>query len=288
MPNLEHVKISVLMPIYDTNPQYLREAIESILNQTFSVFEFLILNDSPDNKKLEKIVRSYQDSRIIYFENEKNIGISASRNKLLNMARGEYIAVMDHDDISLPTRLEEELRVLDADPFLGVVSCFFQRIGEKNIVERPVETTGIVKGLIAGGCYLLHPASMIRKSVLDDLCLSYEEEFSPAEDFALWCRLVGKTKFYNIPKKLFLYREHDANTSARQRKKMQMASQKVCEFVRKEHPEMWDEIKGSVRYFIKIFGIPFIKVKKRGLLTKYYLLGFIPLFSVQEKGIVSV
>ena len=102
-------RVSVLTPIYNTNPAHLREMIESILNQTFTDFEFLILNDSPDNAKIEKIVKSYKDKRIKYFKNETNMGITPSRNKLLKMARGEYIAVFDHDDISVPTRLEREV-----------------------------------------------------------------------------------------------------------------------------------------------------------------------------------
>ena len=102
------VKVSVLMPVYKTPEKYLRAAIESILQQTFTDFEFLILDDYPlDNR--QKIVASYADKRIKYFENSQNMGISASRNKLIDMAKGEYLAVFDHDDISLPQRLEKEV-----------------------------------------------------------------------------------------------------------------------------------------------------------------------------------
>ena len=94
------VKVSVLTPLYNTDPVFLREMIESILNQTFRDFEFILLNDSPDNREIEEIVRSYQDPRIVYVENESNLGISESRNKLLALSRGEYVAIFDHDDIS--------------------------------------------------------------------------------------------------------------------------------------------------------------------------------------------
>ena len=121
-------RVSVLTPIYNTKPQYLRECIESILNQTFKDFEFLILNDSPDNKEIEKIVKdyAYKDKRIKYYKNDKNIGIAKSRNKLLDLASGEYIAVFDHDDISLPTRLEQEVKILDENPKIGAVSGFLR------------------------------------------------------------------------------------------------------------------------------------------------------------------
>lgn len=92
------------MSIYNTKESHLKEAVSSILNQTFADFEFLIVNDSPQNTDLDKIINSFDDKRIRYFKNNQNLGIAASRNRLLELAQGEYIAVMDHDDISLPER----------------------------------------------------------------------------------------------------------------------------------------------------------------------------------------
>ena len=90
-------KVSVLMPIYKTNEKYLKEAISSILNQSYTDFEFLILDDCPEDTR-EEIVKSFKDKRIKYFKNERNLGITPSRNKLIDMAKGEYLAVFDHDD----------------------------------------------------------------------------------------------------------------------------------------------------------------------------------------------
>lgn len=84
-------KVSVLMPIYKTNLVHLKESIESILSQTFQDFEFIILNDSPDNVELDKLVKSYEDERIVYLKNEKNMGITQSRNKLLDLAKGSIL-----------------------------------------------------------------------------------------------------------------------------------------------------------------------------------------------------
>lgn len=91
---INNPKVSALTPIYNTDPEYLREMIGSILNQTFSGSEFLILNDSPDNNEIEKIVLEYakKDKRIKYSKNDYNMGITPSRNKLLEMANGEYLA----------------------------------------------------------------------------------------------------------------------------------------------------------------------------------------------------
>ena len=100
-------RVSVLMPVYNTKPEQLREAMDSILAQTFGDFEFLILNDRSTDPQVEEVVKSYSDPRIVYAVNERNLGISGARNRLLDMAQGEYLVVMDHDDISLPERFEK-------------------------------------------------------------------------------------------------------------------------------------------------------------------------------------
>ena len=97
-------EVSVLLPVYNTPEDFLRQAVESILNQTFQDFELLIVNDA-STTDVEKVIRSYSDSRIKYFKNKTNLGISGTRNILLDKAQGKYLAVMDHDDISLPERL---------------------------------------------------------------------------------------------------------------------------------------------------------------------------------------
>lgn len=101
-------EVSVLLPVYNTPEDFLRQAVESILNQTFQDFELLIVNDA-STTDVEKVIRSYSDSRIKYFKNKTNLGISGTRNILLDKAQGKYLAVMDHDDISLPERLAREV-----------------------------------------------------------------------------------------------------------------------------------------------------------------------------------
>ena len=111
-------KVTVLMPVYNCE-KYLRESIESILNQTFKDFEFLIINDGSSDKSAE-IVESYNDNRINFVQNEKNIGLAASLNRGLDIAKGEYIARMDADDISLPERLEKQVRFMETNPQIGI------------------------------------------------------------------------------------------------------------------------------------------------------------------------
>ncbi len=287
--------VSVLMPIYNTNESHLREAIESILRQSFEDFEFLILNDSPENLFLDEIVASYADKRIIYFKNEENLGITPSRNKLITLAKGEYIAVMDHDDISLPKRLAQQVRKMDENPNLGVVSNLVNTMQGTELYFP--EHDSDIKALLMETCALVHPTSMIRKSVLLNNNIMYEEEYSPAEDYRLWCKLIGITEFYNIQEVLFIYRDHEENTSSKQKEKMQNATSEIHKHVRKEHfPLYYYHIstcnKASSRflpkakrlYKVKLFScIPFLFIEKNNDVLYFKLFGIIPLFSIKGR-----
>lgn len=245
-------KISVLMPVYRTKEAYLRQAIESILQQTFGDFEFLILDDCPEFP-LENIVNSYKDERIVYTKNESNLGISDSRNKLIDMARGEYLAVMDHDDISLPERFAKEVKFLDEHPDVGVVGTWYERFPDGKIKKRFVINRQIERDLMFN-CSILHPSSMIRKSVLLENNIRYEKQYSPSEDYALWCNLIGKTEFANIPEVLFKYRDYGENTSKIQAQKMEKAAQEIRRVMEKRFPQLVKE--ASVKEKVYFCGIP--------------------------------
>lgn len=278
-------KVSVLTPIYNTVPQYLRECIESILNQTFTDFEFLILNDSPENKEIEDIVQSYHDPRIKYYKNEKNMGISDSRNKLIDFSKGEYLAIFDHDDISLPTRLAEEVTVLDSHPEIGVVSGNFQSIPSFCSSKQPEENINIKIALMRTMA-ISHTHAMIRKSVLENYNIRYEKEFSPAEDYRLALRLIPFTMFYNIQSVVGYYRDDETNTSHKRREQMINADALCRCYAISQYPYLY-QINSLTRQlchekWLKLFGsIPFIKIRVKHRNTKFFLFGFIPLFSLK-------
>lgn len=279
-------KVSVLTPIYNTNPMHLREMIESILNQTFADFEFLILNDSPDNSEIEQIVSEYaeQDKRIKYFRNEKNMGISHSRNKLLEMATGEYVAIFDHDDISMPTRLEQEVKILDQHPEIGAVSGFLRFFGGKheNSLHTCPEHDFEIKCTMCDGCYFPHTASMLRKSVLDKNNIRYEACFSPCEDFQLWNRLMDVTQFYCIQQVLVRYRNFDGNTTSRTKKIMDRLHIAIKADVISRYPYylVWlkrHSIRMGTLFRLRLFGfIPLLKIKNNWIL----LFEIIPVFKL--------
>lgn len=275
-------KVSILTPIYNTKEEWLRENIESVLIQTFQDFEFIILNDSPNNDKLKEIVLSYKDSRIKYFENEINLGISKSRNRLLDLAKGEYIAILDHDDICMPQRLEKQVKFLDENKEYGVISSNYKKIPKNYIVKNP-SSNCIIKNILSEKMALLHTGMMIRKSIFIKNNIKYNEKFTPAEDYMLLIDLVEHTMFYNLPEVLMHYREDENNTTNLQKEKM-LNADILCKIeLSKRYPNLSTKnLRRTI--WINIFNkIPFVKIKKDISSTTYYLFGLIPLIKIYEK-----
>ena len=272
--------VSVLTPLYKTRPNHLREMIESVLAQTFKDFEFLLLNDSPGDSYIRKIVESYNDSRIRYIENENNLGISASRNILIKESKGKYLAILDHDDVCLPNRFEEEVEYLDHNPDVGVVSSWADLTNGRKYFRHPEDNLDIKAHLLLG-CFVLHPAAMLRKAVLIDNNIFYEADYSPAEDYMLFVRLMGVTMFHNIPKVLLYYRDHEENTSHRQMEKMSDRDAKIKSIAWSCYPyhraineQQW------VRW-VYIFGVPLIQIQFKNNKKKYMLFGMIPVVKIK-------
>ena len=270
-------RVSVLTPIYNTNPEHLRAAIESVLNQTFTDFEFIILNDSPDNQELDKIVKSYKDKRIKYIKNEYNMGISGARNKLVEMANGEYIAIFDHDDVSMPTRLEQEVDFLDKNPDVGVVSGFMELFGERAGIRTYPEYDADIKMHMTDNCSVSHSACMIRKSVMVENNIWYEGYYSPSEDYRLFARLMEHTLVYNIQGVLIKYRFFAGNTTHVQAARMARAHDEIQTYVRNKFWAYYVAYQRNVSrrtlFRFKLFGIiPLFKVKNH----RVYLFNFIP------------
>ena len=277
-------KISVLMPVYKPKEAYLREAIQSILDQTFTDFELLILDDCPEDDR-EQIIKSYQDHRILYVKNEQNLGIALCRNKLIDMAAGEYLAIMDHDDISLPDRFEKQVAFLDAHPNVGVVGSWIDDFLNERIYKFPSEDLDI-KVLLMDICAITHPASMIRKSVLEQHHLRYEAEFTPSEDYRLWCRLIEFTQFHNIPEILFKYRMHSGNTSNTHKKHMEDKTKQLHVWIRGKYPLLYQRYMHdrTKRITVKLFNLlPLLTILMKAGRIKVYLFGLIPLIGCRRK-----
>ena len=205
--------ISVIMPVYN-GEKYLRQAIESILAQTFSDFEFLIIDDGSSDGSAE-ILREYQvrDPRIIVHTQKENAGIITALNNGINLARGEYIARMDADDISLPERLERQVEFLETHPEVSVLSGSIQVIdqqGNRISTRNLPRTKNLIIWSLCFFCPIVHPAVMVRREVLINIG-GYRTVWSHAEDYDLWERLSGKTQFANLPQLILRLRKHKSN-----------------------------------------------------------------------------
>lgn len=207
-------KISVLLPVYNTKEEHLIECIESILNQTFKDFELIILNDGSTNN-VEEIIKQYSDERIKYFKNEVNEGITKARNKLLNMANGDYIAIVDHDDISFPERFEKEYNFLESHPDISIVSGWLE-IFPKYSLCKTKEFPKYIDMLQRPE--LLHPACMWRKKDFEKYNLIYEEDYFGVQDYALFAKAIRNLKFANLQEPMIKYREHSSNASLQKQK----------------------------------------------------------------------
>src|SRR5699024_5416050 len=124
------IQDSIIMSVYNANEEHLRDAIESILRQTFKKFEFLIIDDASENN-VDKLITSFRDSRIIYLKNERNIGLTKSLNKGIKISKGKYIARIDSDDIAYPDRLQKQFDYLENHPEVGVLGSQAKLIGDK-------------------------------------------------------------------------------------------------------------------------------------------------------------
>lgn len=222
--NLETPKISVVMPVYNAEA-YLKDAIESILNQTLNDFEFIIIDDASTDNSF-KIIEDFskKDDRIVILRNENNLGIAETRTKGTKYAKGKYIAVADADDISTSKRFEKEYNYLERHRECGVVGGFIQLfdsdsgkiIGVRKYYE---DDTNLRKKLFLY-CPVAQPVSMIRKEVFDNIGY-YDPKYPPAEDLDLWFRIGTKYKFANIQEILLKYRVHEKSATISKIQKME-------------------------------------------------------------------
>ena len=200
------------MPVYNA-AKYLNETINSVLNQTFDDFEFLIIDDGSTDNSVE-ILYSHNDPRIKILINEKNIGYVKTLNKLIDLSKGEYIARQDNDDLSLPDRIEKQVFFLNTNKDVGVCGTNAFTFGTKTKMTRLPITDDEIRAYMIINTPFIHPSIMYRKSIFDVLKIGkYNEDLCPAEDYAMWFEISKKTKLANLPEPLLKYRWHDTNTS---------------------------------------------------------------------------
>lgn len=213
---MDNPLISVIMANYNTSIGYLKEAIDSVLSQTYSFFEFIIIDDASSNGSVS-IIEDYDDNRIKLIVNEKNIGLTKSLNKALRLAQGKYVIRMDSDDISLPERFRNQVDYMEEHPDVIVCGTWFEKFGVENRVRKP-----IINDTEYYRCQLLfsntpitmcHPSVIMRKSMLEYYHIQYDESVKKAQDYALWVECSKHGNMAILQKVLLRYRTHEKQIS---------------------------------------------------------------------------
>ena len=198
--------VSVIMPIYNSG-KYLKNGLESIINQTYRNFEVIIVDDSPEDDGSLAIIRSFNDKRIKYVKPKERLGLVKSMNYAIKLSNGEFCARMDADDISHIKRFEIQVKYLQENEDVGVVGSNCYIINKQNKIigayEYPSDDNDIKLKMLFNSP-IVHPSVMIRKKILSENL--YNEDCFCCEDYELWSRLIYKTKFHNIKDKLIKYR----------------------------------------------------------------------------------
>ena len=209
-------KVSVLMSVYN-GEKYLREAVESILNQTFHDFEFVITDDGSTDGSWEILSKcASEDSRIILVRNDVRLGLTHSLNRMLELASSPYIARMDADDISLPDRFAKQVDFLDMRPEVGVLGCGMQIIDEEgnpSQVHQYAAEHGFLRWCLCFFNPITHPTVMMRREVVSQVG-GYRSDLTCTQDYDLWQRLSGVTRLSNLQEVLHLLRLHERSVTS--------------------------------------------------------------------------
>ncbi|XZQ06178.1 glycosyltransferase family 2 protein [Pedobacter sp. MW01-1-1] len=223
------------MPVYNCQ-MYIKDAIDSILRQTHANFELLIIDDCSTDNTL-KSIKTYTDRRITLIEKKQKKGLVDSLNIGILTAKGEFIARMDGDDISLPNRFERQISFLKSNPEVSICGSSYQIIGSNKIIPLPLNPEEIKIALLEY-CPMAHPTVMIKAKFLWQYNLIYDSDFETAEDYELWTRCAWLGRMANLPEPLLLYRLHNAQYSETKKAKQQTKSESIRANVLKK---LWEE-----------------------------------------------
>ena len=254
--------VSVIMSCYNESDKDLCESIESILNQTYSNFELILVNDNPSNERLRNKLEQYRSvSKVSIIHNKINLGAGKSKNEALKIAKGYYLAILDADDISFPYRLEKEVDYLEKHPECDIVASLRDDIGENsNLLKSSV---GIVikdqyiPKVLKYGAIITHSTVMMKTSILKEL--QGYRIFKSSQDYDLWLRMVSKKcNFHIIPESLIKYRIRDNGITNSNFAKIYFESNYIRQlFFERERNNGFDSF--SEKYFDEIINLPLKK-----------------------------
>lgn len=218
--------VSVVMPLFNAE-NYVGDAVESILSQSYTNFELIIVNDASTDKSAA-CVQGILDRRIVFVENEKNLGIVASRNRGLALAKGKYIAILDSDDIAIPNRLEKQVAFLEANPEYGICGSYYHVIngaGKKFLSFKVPISSADNKTFLLFNVPFCHSTIMMPAALAQSY--AYKDGFDIIEDYEIAHRISKEFKIGNLPEYTTLYRVHGNNISISKLNKMREVRRKL-------------------------------------------------------------
>ena len=223
--------LSILMPVYNAE-KYLAQAVDSILKQTYTDFEFLITDDASTDQSFA-ILRRYaqSDPRIKLTKQEKNVGLQKALNQMLKEAQGKYIARMDADDIALPNRFTDQVKILATDKEVIAVGGAFNLIDEKSrfltVIRPPQDNDTIQEKALAGHTPICHPSVMMRREAVLQVG-GYDESLKTVEDLDLFLKLGEIGELRNLQESVISYRLHGASVSETKGQQQRREAYQVC------------------------------------------------------------
>ncbi|MBD3627944.1 glycosyltransferase family A protein [Cyclobacterium sp.] len=207
---MKDIKLSVVMPVYN-GEKHLQEAIDSVLNQTFAAFELIIIDDGSEDGSRE-IILGLTDPRVRFLDNGTNKGISFTRNKGLQEARGEFLAWMDCDDLIAVDRFEKQLDFMDTHPQIGICGSWLTRFDEKKSeVSRSPTDHQQIKALLLFKPAIWNATAMYRLDWVKKAGLTFDSRLTVAEDYDFYWEACRKFPVANIPEPLYYYRDSDSS-----------------------------------------------------------------------------
>lgn len=211
--------VTVLMSIY-MRTDYMKTAIDSILNQTYDNLELIIVVEASNNQsRIKDEIASIHDERIVVICNQSRLGFAESLNVGLRAAKGKYIARMDDDDVSLPERIDKEVAYLEEHPEVDIVGGWIKFFGRANHEEHRPENNDELNAWAIKESPFFHPTVMIRKDTMDKNGFLYDPQWF-TEDYDLWLRILPKVHAHNLQEVLLLYRASGENATATQADKV--------------------------------------------------------------------
>ena len=207
-------RLSVVLPVYNGEP-FLADALDSILTQDFRHFELIAIDDGSSDRSGDMLDRLALTDRRVRVLHQTNAGMVAALNCGLDLARGDFIARMDQDDVAHPERFARQIAFLDAHLDIAVVGCAVTLIDQSGKRIRDVEyplTPEAVSKFLERGAPLAHPAAMMRREAVHAVG-AYRAAFRYGEDYDLWLRIAERYRIANLPERLLLYRQHPTKQS---------------------------------------------------------------------------